>query len=946
MGSRQTYLAVREDLCPAGAIRRAESQFIARNKVKVQADDGWSDGEDGDQGDWEAFDITELYRQQAAYVRKSRASRAKASTRANSMRQSVQELKSPLKKKARPDRFDHEATFAEDLAEVCTGVGSKGTESHKDKGAIRKSFAPSNIVGSTTSSGTFKCDIKKWVSRGFSNGRNPLVELVRLDKQISEMEEILADYPECINEEDMNSQSALFYACGTGHMDVFELLVDCSAEVGCSNKSGYTPLMRALRHNHLELCRELIRLAADPYASDRFGSCAMHVVAAAGHEAGMELLLSLSEGESLLNHRDDDGGTPLQASVRKGNLQVTEALLHGKSNPNLTDAGGRSPLLWALASSDLDIVHVLVGNGAHVNTEDKDGKSLLLWLAGNIIKHKSRPDVCDQTIVGIVAALEAKADPNTPDPNGLTPLMLAAKHDEPMLCTLFAAHGADLMAVDCNDRSALSIADKRGRVDVVRVLKEFGAARVVAGERYNRMLLRVAFYGCGDACETVLERGADPSAKTMSGKSDATKIALSNGHTTTYKHLLKALEDATSHKGDKKKDIDGLKAWIDDVRVATAQWGMILHGTRFADADLVVRTLEQVILAGHNQREAVLTSELMLADYLRKRRQQITKKAVTNLRKIKSMMRRNKLLALAASIEAWDKAGNADPTELQTLITMGSGGIKLIRLSEAENADAYSRRCDEAQVLALQAPLEVAVQLPNAFQEVIAARRLMIESTEAVDPLVCRKCTRSFGCCRKRERHEADCRSSIGRAEEEKTNHRRRIKVESAIHHLVEAAHQLLCGTSRCQDLLDEIKSSRDTALKPSTNLPEILYCYQGVFVLDQALQRVYTHRASVVQRETSELAAKWSLKDPFLDTETKTATALKYCQLCFVKEITRACDHFLADVQPHKCLCSACAFDMANAMRTGEEALCPLCQRPVKQLLVARLSPETIFHG
>ena len=92
---------------------------------------------------------------------------------------------------------------------------------------------------------------------------------------------------------------------------------------------------------------------------------------------------------------------------------------------------------------------------------------------------QNEPDPWMAAITGdlntLQRALEAGVNPDVREPNGSTPLMLAARSGSPKAVTVLLIAGADINAVNEADFTALHGAAFRGLNEIVQILVENGA---------------------------------------------------------------------------------------------------------------------------------------------------------------------------------------------------------------------------------------------------------------------------------------------------------------------------------------------------------------------------------------------------------------------------------------------------------------------------------------
>ncbi len=141
----------------------------------------------------------------------------------------------------------------------------------------------------------------------------------------------------------------------------------------------------------------------------------------------------LDRGADVNWHKKEPGRTALSEAAINGHLEVARLLIERGADVNWTDiAMGFTPLAWACYGNHLPLVEYL---------------------------------------------LERGADPNLASPEVLcTPLMVASQNGNlPVVMRLLEA-GANVNAATCDGRTALAIAQKHKRDEVVRALEAVGAS--------------------------------------------------------------------------------------------------------------------------------------------------------------------------------------------------------------------------------------------------------------------------------------------------------------------------------------------------------------------------------------------------------------------------------------------------------------------------------------
>jgi uncharacterized membrane protein YidH (DUF202 family) len=147
---------------------------------------------------------------------------------------------------------------------------------------------------------------------------------------------------------------------------------------------------------------------------------------------------------------------PLHWAMRNGHPSVTEVLLRLNPNLNATGPYGWTPLTLSVHKEDRAMINELLERGADI---DVNGGAPLkrAVLFGK---------------VGIVSLLlESGADPDGGE-DGHTPLMIASERGNLEMVQLLIEAGADVERRGSRNQTALSLADKNGHQEIVRLLQE------------------------------------------------------------------------------------------------------------------------------------------------------------------------------------------------------------------------------------------------------------------------------------------------------------------------------------------------------------------------------------------------------------------------------------------------------------------------------------------
>lgn len=168
----------------------------------------------------------------------------------------------------------------------------------------------------------------------------------------------------------------------------------------------------------------------------------------------------------------DTRDAQLFAASEGGNTSEAISLLRRGANIEARNDTGMTPLMRAAEFGHLDTMKVLVERGANIHARD------------SIVGFTAVTTGCDAGQASPVGyLLDHGGDPNTPDKNGITPLMWAAAYGNVATVRTLVIHHAHLDAQDRQGKTALMIAagdqdeltKAPGNAESVRLLIKAGA---------------------------------------------------------------------------------------------------------------------------------------------------------------------------------------------------------------------------------------------------------------------------------------------------------------------------------------------------------------------------------------------------------------------------------------------------------------------------------------
>jgi ankyrin repeat protein len=355
------------------------------------------------------------------------------------------------------------------------------------------------------------------------------------------------------------------------------LFVTCLFAKERKEADGTTPLHWAVRADDSAAVDRLLRDGADAKAADRYGITPLYLAAVNGNAAIIRKLLDAGADP---NTKDPAGETALMTAARTGMPDALKVLLDRGANLNAVDPEfQQTALMLAVRENHPAAVKLLIERGANLDTHTRIGdtpafrppcKGTGCGSEGVGINRGGLPDRGIRAAItgGFTSLLyaardgrsdaarllvEAHADVNLTDPNGISPLLMSILNGHLDVARYLLDHGANIEASDFWGRAPLWAAvdlrnmdldhgndvgvDRAPVIDFIKLLVERGAnvnartREVPPGRRWLYSLgdvswvdmtgqtpfLRAALSGDTITMRYLLDHGADPTISTLGG---------------------------------------------------------------------------------------------------------------------------------------------------------------------------------------------------------------------------------------------------------------------------------------------------------------------------------------------------------------------------------------------------------------------------------------------
>ena len=279
-------------------------------------------------------------------------------------------------------------------------------------------------------------------------------------------------------------RNLLHAAAEGGNTSIVKSMLSCGINIDSKDdESSATPLIIAVKENHVEVMKYLLQKGADislTTGSDKRN--ALHIASQYGSVAAIEMLLSY---DLRPDSRDREGNTPLVCAAACGQIEAVNCLLKHGADPFLRGEHGWSLLHFAAQSGNVIIIETMLSKGLDV---DSRGETL-----------------------------------------GLTPLMVSIKFNKLEAAKYLLEKGADESLKTTQRKiSILSLASAVGSVAAIEMLLSRGCSIDSRDSGGDTPLMYAARLGNTEVVEYLLAKGADPLLQNKFGQGLLHLAALSD----------------------------------------------------------------------------------------------------------------------------------------------------------------------------------------------------------------------------------------------------------------------------------------------------------------------------------------------------------------------------------------------------------------------------------
>ncbi|KAM6959204.1 histone-lysine N-methyltransferase EHMT2 [Aplochiton taeniatus] len=177
--------------------------------------------------------------------------------------------------------------------------------------------------------------------------RTPLLEAI-INNHV-DVAKYLVQSGACVHHTEDDGYTGLHHAAKLGSLEIVNLLLETGqVDINAQDSGGWTPIIWAAEHKHLNVIRALLNRGADVTLKDKEMNVCLHWASFAGCVEIAELVLNAGCPLSSVNTHGD---TPLHIAAREGFLECVTLFLSRGADIDVMNREGDTPLTLARADT-------------------------------------------------------------------------------------------------------------------------------------------------------------------------------------------------------------------------------------------------------------------------------------------------------------------------------------------------------------------------------------------------------------------------------------------------------------------------------------------------------------------------------------------------------------------------------------------------------------------
>lgn len=304
------------------------------------------------------------------------------------------------------------------------------------------------------------------------------------------------------NVQDSSGSTPLHEAVRYGNIDIVRMLLDSGANINAQDNLGKTPIMVIMPYEKMkETYKLLVSFKADLTQKDAYGDTLIHT--ATMMHAPFDVLELLVENGADVNAKNKEGVTPFEIAIQHHDKEMTRFYALNDADIHTKDTHGISPLILAL-DADRELFEMTV-SAKNVKSQDSEGNTPL-----HVALLNNAP------IEKILYIISLTDDVNIRNSDGNSVLYIACTKEQEQVVKALLQKGGDIFSTNKDSDSPLRIALRSGG-RVQDWIINSSTIRKTDGSG-NTCLHYAAEWQFKNAIKSLVEKGADPTAKNANGE--------------------------------------------------------------------------------------------------------------------------------------------------------------------------------------------------------------------------------------------------------------------------------------------------------------------------------------------------------------------------------------------------------------------------------------------
>lgn len=321
--------------------------------------------------------------------------------------------------------------------------------------------------------------------------------------------------------------TAINLAAELGHADIVEHLLLSGADPDTRDRNtGYTPLISAALHKHMDVMRKLFQYFANPSLQAWNGGTALHLISGYGD---VQMAAELLNSGANIEARREQSLTPLHDAAGSGSEAMVFFLLERGADKEARTHSGQTPLQLAAQEGKTGALRVLLQAGASIEVLDSSGSNVL-----HVAADRNHVETMEVLLANPLTASIL----NSTNTKMLTPLYVATSTRSTDCARLLLEHGADPEIEDNMGWTPFLSALTHENIGIAHMLVEGHKAdpKHVSAQGNTGMDV-LAFCGRDEHIHMLISWGIDPLSRNKFGKT-ALHWAVSRGHVNFVRAIL------------------------------------------------------------------------------------------------------------------------------------------------------------------------------------------------------------------------------------------------------------------------------------------------------------------------------------------------------------------------------------------------------------------------